>query len=109
MARKSKKKQETVLENVIEKYLKDELQKAGGICWKWNSSSLIGVPDRICMLNSNVVFVELKRPGGKPRDSQIDVHKRMALRGIGTLVIDTKEGVDILVKEMKKNKGNGGW
>lgn len=107
MARKPKEKK--VLESTIEKYLKDELQKAGGVCWKWNSSSLNGVPDRICMLNSNVVFVELKRPGGKPRDDQKDVHKRMALRGIGVLVVDTKEGVDILVKEMKKNKGSGGW
>ena len=107
MAKKQKKS--TVRESVIEKYLKDQLQLAGGICWKWNSSSVIGVPDRICFLNSNVAFVELKRPGGKPRDSQIDIHKRMALRGVGVLVIDSKEGVDVLINEMKKNKGHGGW
>ena len=99
-----------MLEKTVEKELCDRVKNdLGGWALKFVSPGQNGVPDRICMLNSNVVFVELKRPGGKPRDDQKDVHKRMALRGIGVLVVDTKEGVDILVKEMKKNKGSGGW
>ncbi|MGC5271542.1 hypothetical protein ACPXAU_24115, partial [Salmonella enterica] len=62
----------------------------------------------IVLLNSNVVFVELKRPAGKPMDDQKDVHRRMALRGVPVLVIDTKEKADELVKDLKTNTGHGG-
>lgn len=98
-----------VRESVIESYLRKKVMLAGGLCRKYSSPGHIGVPDRICMLNGNVVFVELKRPGGKPRKSQIDEHKSMAVRGIGVLVIDSKDQVDELVKMMKANKGHGGW
>lgn len=98
-----------IKESVIEQYLRNQLMLAGGLCRKYSSPGKIGVPDRICMLNGNVVFVELKRPGGKPRASQIDEHKSMARRGIGVLVIDSKKQVDDLIKMMKSNKGKGGW
>lgn len=98
-----------MLESKVENYLVKAVEKAGGKCWKWNSASLVGVPDRIVLLNSNVVFVELKRPGAKPRESQIDVHQMMAKRGVGVIIIDTLKGCDALVSECLKNKGHGGW
>lgn len=104
-----RKREKPVLESVIEDYLRNQLMLAGGWCPKWSSPGNNGVPDRICFLNGNVVFVELKRPGGKPRADQVDVHKRMALRGVGVLVIDSKKQVDELIVMMKAKEGHGGW
>ena len=102
-------KKTPVRETVIEAYLKNKVELAGGLCFKWTSPGTIGVPDRIVVLNGNIVFVELKRPGGKPRPSQLDIHRRLALRGVGVLIIDSKEQCNELVAELKKNKGKGGW
>lgn len=102
-------KKPTIRESVIEKYLHDKVQLAGGLCWKFTSPGTNGVPDRVCIMNGNIVFVELKRPGGKPRANQIAIHKLMVIRGVATLVIDSKEQVDELVVMMKNSQGSGGW
>ena len=102
-------KKPTIRESVIESYLRKQVILAGGLCWKFTSPGTNGVPDRVCIMNGNIVFVELKRPGGKPRTDQIAIHKLMAIRGVATLVIDSKKQVDELVAMMKKNQGTGGW
>lgn len=43
------------------------------------------------------MFVELKRPGGKPRPDQVAMIKRLERLGQIVHVIDTKDGVDKLV------------
>lgn len=48
----------------VEKYLTDQVNSLGGICWKFTSPGTTGVPDRIVILNGKTFYVELKRPKG---------------------------------------------
>lgn len=65
-----------MLEKAVETYLKKEVEKRGGLCWKFESPGNAGVPDRVVMMPRGwIAFVELKAPGEKPRRLQ---HKRLA-------------------------------
>lgn len=54
-----------MLESKIEAYLKKEVVKRGGLCYKWSSPQNRGVPDRIVLLNSKIYFIELKSEKGE--------------------------------------------
>ena len=57
-------------ERELEKQLIDEVKRRGGLCEKWTSGT-VGWPDRIVILpDGKVGFVEVKRPGEKPRAIQ---------------------------------------
>lgn len=89
-------------ENVIENHLVKRVKELGGLCWKFTSPSLRGVPDRIVILNQTVAFIEVKRPGAVP-----EAHQRVAIamlrrQGVVADYVDTKEAVDtVLVKIME--------
>ena len=80
-----------VRENVIENYL---VFKFPGLCYKFTSPGRVGVPDRICIYNNRIWFVELKRPGGKLRKIQEKVIKDIRNQGAEVLVFDNKEDID---------------
>lgn len=103
----SKQEAKKIKEKEIEKYLKDRVTEEGGLCKKWTGGD--GVPDRIVMLNSCVVFVELKRPFGKPRPDQLEVHRKMRKCGIIVLVVDKFEQCDKLIDMIKAKRGHSGW
>ncbi len=53
-------------EKDIEKFFVATVKTMGGRSFKWTSPQNRGVPDRIALFPGGVViFVELKRPGGK--------------------------------------------
>lgn len=53
-------------EQKVEKYLAEKVKANAGLCWKWTSPSVNGVPDRIIITPAGrVIFVELKSDGGK--------------------------------------------
>ena len=87
-------------EKQIEKKLIEAVRKVGGRCYKFNSQSNNGMPDRICIFpNGELIFVETKRPkGGVLSPIQLEQHKR--LRELKQIVIvvwtleDIKEVVD---------------
>lgn len=89
-----------VRESYIENYLVRRVKSCGGQTYKWVSPSNSGVPDRIVLINRRVSFVELKAPGKKPRALQRIILGRLAEAGYHTAVIDSKEGVDLLIEEM---------
>ena len=76
----------------VEKALK------GAMCVKFVSPGLSGVPDRIVMASGEVVFVEVKRPGERPRPLQLAVHERMRRAGQIVLIVDSLESVDLFVE-----------
>lgn len=82
-------------EAAIEKYLRQEVEKRGGMCEKFTSPGSRDVPDRIITwVLGHVDFVEVKAPGKKCRPGQLRDHEERRKRGCRVLVIDTKEGVD---------------
>ena len=83
-----------MLEKQIERYLKEEVQARGWLCWKLVSPGTTGVPDR---------FVELKKPG-TGRVSKVQEFRMRQLSGLGhrTEIIDSKAGVDHLIKGLQK-------
>ena len=88
-------------EKAIETYLRDQVRKAGGAAMKWVSPGNSGVPDRIVFLpGGRVVFVELKAPGKKPTQLQLVQHERLRALGCDVRVIDSREGVDALIREL---------
>jgi len=89
-------------ERDIETYLRDEVIKAGGWAPKWTSPGNSGVPDRIVIMpGGRVVFVELKAPGKKPTELQMFQQRRLRALGCDVRVIDSREGVNQLIKELK--------
>jgi len=92
-----------VLERTIENYLRDKCKAMGFMCIKLNPSGLVGIPDRMVIGNGRVVFVELKRPGGKPRPSQLAVHARMRECGADVRVIDNHADSMALIAEIAAN------
>lgn len=54
-----------MIENDIEKYLVKRVKENDGLCLKFVSPGNRGVPDRICIGNDIICFVELKAPGKK--------------------------------------------
>lgn len=88
-------------EAYVEGYLVSEVARIGGIAMKFVSPGVSGVPDRVVVVPSGrVVFVEAKRPGGRPRPLQVAVEDMMRAHGADVRVIDTREGVDELVREL---------
>lgn len=52
-------------ERDIEKYMRQEIEKMGGLFLKWTSPGNDGVPDRIAVLpGGEIIFIELKTEDG---------------------------------------------
>ncbi|WP_019213998.1 VRR-NUC domain-containing protein [Fenollaria massiliensis] len=88
-----------MLEKDIEKALVKKVKALGGLCIKFTSPSMMGIPDRIVLLpKAKLGFVELKRPGGKARPIQIKRIKDLKKLGFKVFVLDEKENIDEVIK-----------
>lgn len=95
-------------ESDIEKYLIKQVKALGGIAYKFTSPQRRSVPDRIVLLpeylsRGEVFFIELKAPGKKPTEAQAREHTRIQDLGYSVLVIDTKDGVDEFICELRED------
>ena len=59
------------------------------MCIKLNSTSTVGLPDRLVILKDKIIFVELKAPGKKPRAIQEVMIKRLKALGCDVRVVDS--------------------
>lgn len=76
-------------ERDVEYALAQAVKQAGGLCWKFTSPALAGVPDRIVILpQGHVGFIEVKAPGQHPRPIQQRRIAQIRNLGIPALVID---------------------
>lgn len=87
-----------VLESTIETYFKHQIKRAGGLAFKF-MSTVNGVPDQLVIHDGVTHYVEVKRPGGKPRADQVRCHAKMATHGATVHVISTNDEVDAFVRD----------
>lgn len=84
-----------ILERDLEKYFTAQCKKNKLLSLKLHVKFARGWPDRIVPLeNGEVLWVELKRPGGKVSALQAKVHNDLLRLGHEVYVIDSKEGID---------------
>jgi hypothetical protein len=82
-------------ERDIEKYLREQVKKAKGIAYKFESPGNAGVPDRLVILPGNKIhFVELKAPGKRSTALQLNQQRKISNLGCSVFEIDSKEKVD---------------
>ena len=88
-------------EKEIEAALRKAAKKRNGMAFKFVSPGLSGVPDRLVLLpEGRCIFVELKRPGEKPRKVQVLRMKQLRKLGFKTYVADSYESIDKLLDEV---------
>ena len=88
-------------ERDIEKRLVDAVRKRCGLCPKWVSPGLDGVPDRIILLpGGHIAFAELKAPGRMPRALQLHRKAQLEQLGFRVYVIDSKEQIGGVLDEI---------
>ncbi len=88
-------------ESMIEKKLVRAVKACGGICPKWVSPGLDGVPDRMILLpGGRMAFVEVKAPGKNPRPLQMVRHKKLRRLGYKVYVIDDVEQIASMLDEI---------
>ncbi|WP_368250932.1 VRR-NUC domain-containing protein [Enterococcus sp. 2201sp1_2201st1_B8_2201SCRN_220225] len=90
------------LEKDVEKHLKSQISKRGGLSLKW-TSTVRGVPDQIiCLPNGDTVFVEVKKPDGQTRKSQDKMIRTLQDLHQTVFVCYTKMQVDTLVRDLER-------
>lgn len=101
VSRTSKEVLPEMIENQVENYLIKKISALGGKAWKFVSPGNAGVPDRLITYNSKAFFVEVKRPGGKPRALQKATVAQIRATGMKVYCISTKAQVDELTNLMR--------
>ena len=88
-------------EKQIEQTLVRAVKRCGGLCPKWVSPGLDGVPDRIILLpDGKAAFAEQKAPGEKPRPLQAARILRLRALGFRVYVIDNAEMIGGVLDEI---------
>ena len=92
-------------EKKIEQKLVTAVKKHGGICPKFVSPGLDGMPDRLLLLpHGRFAFVEVKAPNQKPRPLQLSRHRLLRRLGFRVYVLDALEDIDKIIKEVMSNE-----
>ena len=89
-------------EKKIEQGLVKAVRAAGGICPKFVSPGMDGMPDRVLLMpGCRLGFVEVKAPGKSPRPLQINRHKALRSLGFPVFVLDDPEKIPTIIEEVK--------
>ena len=82
-------------EKCVERKLVKEVKKIGGLCLKFVSPSMDGVPDRIVLLpGGRTTFVETKTTGKKMRPLQVKRKRQFESLGFSVYCVDDAEKVE---------------
>lgn len=90
-------------EYAVEKHLISVTQACGGMCIKFTSPGLSGVPDRIVVLpGGKIGFAELKAPGKKPRLVQRAILRVLYRLGCRVAAIDNKKSAEGFIRRLAR-------
>lgn len=90
-------------ERDVEGYLRKQIEKRGGLAYKFTSPNHKSVPDRMCVFpNGMIIFVECKRPGNDVTELQAYEIKRLRNLGQDVRIIDTKQKVDTFISALER-------
>ena len=91
-------------EKQIEQKLVMAAKAAGGICPKLISPGTDGMPDRMVLLpEARIGFVEVKKPGAKPRPLQERRHDQLRSLGFQVAVLDDPGEIPEIIKEIQEH------
>ncbi|MCR4719740.1 MAG: VRR-NUC domain-containing protein [Firmicutes bacterium] len=89
-------------EKVIETYLVKQVKKQNGLCLKFISPSLDGVPDRLILMpHGKAAFAELKAPNKKMRPLQVRRKRQLEALGFKVYCIDSLEMIGGILSEIQ--------
>ena len=89
-------------ERETERKLVSAVKSRGGICPKFVSPGFDGMPDRVVLLpHGKLGFVEVKRPGEKPRPLQTARHRLLRKLGFLVFVLDGEEQIGGMIDEIQ--------
>ncbi len=87
-------------EGMLERRLKNEVEKNGGMALKFISPSMAGLPDRIILIpGGKAIFVEMKAPGKKLRPLQVKRKSQIEALGFTVHCIDSIAKINAFIKE----------
>lgn len=94
-------------EKQLEQRLVRSVKNMGGICPKWVSPGWDGAPDRMALLaGGRIAFIEVKRPGEKPRRLQLLRHEQLRALGFKVYVLDDEKQIPGIIREVtEENNG----
>lgn len=91
-------------EKQVEQRLVKAVKEQGGICPKLSSPGTDGMPDRMVLLpEARIGFVEVKRPGAKPRLLQERRHDQLRSLGFKVEVLDDPREIPKIIKEIQEH------
>lgn len=86
-------------ERTVEAHLKAKTEAAGGICLKVIAIGWAGFPDRVILLpRARIAFVEVKRPGSRPRPLQESRIQALQRFGFVATWVGSHESVERLLE-----------
>lgn len=89
-------------EKEIEQKLVKAVKAVDGLCIKFTSPGMDGVPDRlVLMAGGKLAFIELKATGKKPRPLQIKRMEQLKRLGFLCFVLDDIELIGGMLDEIK--------
>lgn len=92
-----------MLEKDIESWLNKQVEKMGGLAYKFTSPENPGVPDRIYILpNGKVWFVELKQKLGKVAGIQKWQRERLLGMGCNYRLVRGLDDAKVFVQQLKE-------
>ena len=89
-------------ERDVEKSLVRAVKKAGGLCPKFVSPGMDGVPDRIILMQgARIAFAEIKAPGKKMRPLQVKRKRQLEALGFQVYCIDNTEQIGGVLRDIR--------
>lgn len=89
-------------EKQIEQRLVKEVRSQGGICPKFVSPGMDGMPDRLVLLpGCRIGFVEVKSPGKPPSPLQTNRHRILRRLGFPVFILDDPEQIPSIIGEVR--------